>query len=135
MTDADFHLNWFSKDMERIPGFSDTAIAEIDDIIINKVDNKILLGMRLDSRRLAEERKAATNSNKRLSRVNLGWELSDLVIGWVYDEDSNSARIARQVRSMGELLLKNNDFNIHFEPGTVANHIIPLFDWSQINYL
>ena len=128
ITDSDFHLDWFSKDVKKIPGFSDTAIAEIDGIIINKVNDKILFGMKLDSRRLAGDRKGTVNSNKRLTHVNLGWELSDLIFGWVYVKDSNSARTARQVRDMGQILLRDNYFNVQFEPGTVDNHIVDLFD-------
>lgn len=128
LTDSDFHLAWYSNDMSKIPGFDSTSIAEIEDITINKVDDKLLLGLKLESWQLKYNRKAAINSNKRLTRVNLDWKLSDLVFGWVRVEEHNSLKMARQVRDIGKLLLEDNDFNLQFMPGIVDNHIIKLHD-------
>ena len=122
------HLSWLSDDMGKIPEFNKNVIADIEDIIIKKVGSKLLLGMKLNSGQLVEDRKAAAKSIRRLTRVFSSWNVPDLIFGRIDIEEHQNQRAVRQVQEMALLLLKDDYFDIGFEPGTVDNHIVPLFD-------
>jgi len=127
--DPKYYQLKLESDMLESPYFEKRLSSRVQDISLIEDRGNVYLGLILSCGLLADERMCAVNSLRHLTHYPLSWDAPKIIIGKPDAGSSNNR--ARRIQDKAHYLFESGRSGIekiHFEPGTVKNHTIPLFD-------